>query len=205
MIDQSIFTVPVRADILDVFSRDWRRLAEPGASLSGEERVRLAKLVRCAVREMSAEPRSRAAVAVAHQAATIDRTFVDGLCDDGLGAAEYVEIIGLVSRLAAIDTFHRLLGAPVPPLPEPEPGDPTNDLNPMAQPGRAFVPMVRGASIIYALTLIPDEHEAMMDDFHDTLYLSSTQMQEPTSPRAITRPQIELLASLTSADNECYY
>ena len=117
----------------------------------------------------------------------------------------YVEVIGLVSRLVAIDTFHHMLGAEPPRLPTPIPGEPNNDLNPMAQPGRAFVPMVRGASIIYALTLIPDEHEAMMDDFHDTLYLSTTQMQQPTSPRAISRPQVELLATLTSADNECFY
>lgn len=210
MIDSSRFPVPVRGDVITVMRREWARLAGPGATLTGSERVELAATVRRPVRscgsdESRPDSRIEAAVRIAHEPATIDREFIDGLCDQGMRAAEYVEIIGLVSRLAAIDGFHRILGAERPDLPTAEEGDPSNDLNPMAQSGRSFVPMVRGASIIYALTLIPDEHEAMMDDFHDTLYLSTSQMQQPTSPRAITRPQIELLATLTSAENECFY
>jgi len=205
MIDAAAFTVPVRGDIVGVMEREWDRLSRPGTTLTAYERTALAAAARTPVQTAGGEPKLEAATRIAHDAHSIDRAFVDGLCDRGVTAAEYVEIIGLVSRLAAIDTFHRLLGAPPPPLPLPTPGDPSNDLNPMAQPGRAFVPMVRGASIIYALTLIPDEHEAMMDDVHDTFYLSTTQMQQPTSPRAITRPQIELLGTLTSVENECFY
>lgn len=210
MIEPSSFPQPVRHDVVAVMQREWDRLARPGATLTGGERIELAATVRSPVRSCdSATPevdsRIAAAVRIAHEPATIDREFIDGLCDSGMRAAEYVEIIGLVSRLAAVDSFHRILGAEQPALPAAVDGEPSNDLNPMAQSGRSFVPMVRGASIIYALTLIPDEHEAMMDDFHDTLYLSTTQMQQPTSPRAITRPQIELLATLTSAENECFY
>ena len=64
--------------------------------------------------------------------------------------------------------------------------------------------MTRGTGIWWSLTLVPAEHRRM-EDFHCTLYLSPEQMREHTSPRALTRPQMELIAARTSLLNDCFY
>lgn len=201
--------IPLRSDIATVFGQEEHRLARAGATFTGAEHVAMAVEMRRVRRRPAAEPElvgpvGDAVRTVAVAPETIDRSYVEALTANGVTAAGYVEVVGLVSRLAAIDTFHRGLGMDPPPLPEPVPAEPTGTVDPLAVDGRPFVPTVRGASVIWALSLVPDEAAAMMD-FHHVLYLSPDQMQQDGSPRALTRPQLELVGARTSVINECFY
>lgn len=199
----------IRPDIVDVFRRDWERLGSPGSWHTGAQRLDIAAEYRLARAARPAEhdlpgPALAATRKVAADPATIDAAWVDNLVAEGLPVNGYVEIVGVVSRIAAVDSFHRVLGYDLPPLPAPIPGPPTGEVNESAKPSKGFVPMVRGTSIWWALTLVPEAYEAM-DEFHCILYLSPEEMQSATSPRALRRPEMELIASRASALNGCFY
>ena len=123
---------------------------------------------------------------------------------DDLGYPRYVEIVGITSRLAAVDTFHVGLGVGLEPLPDPEPGDPSNAEEPSARPGAAWVPMVGGASITQALSLV-DAESVAQEDLHGPLYLTYEGMAEYDYVGGLSRAQMELVAARTSAINECFY
>ncbi len=134
----------------------------------------------------------------------IRRDWVEGLEARGVEALAYVEIVSVVSRIAAVDGFHRMLGIDLPGFPDPEPAPPTNAFDLNARPGRGFVPMTKGYGLWWALSLIPAAYRRM-EDLHNTLYLTPEQMLGDGSPRRASRPQIELVATRTAALNECFY
>ncbi len=200
-----------RNDLADGMRRDWQRMAAAGTWWSGQERVAIAEVFRAAqageavlspvlpdvaveaARRLAVEPASTTAAIVANQP------------DAGMEHAAYVELTGVISRLAAIDAVHRALGADLEPLPTPEPGEPSRIPQPaQARQGRAFVPMVGGASIVGALSLVPDEMEAQRD-IHGPLYLSYEDMALYDYQGGLHRTQLELVAGRTSAINDCFY
>ena len=128
---------------------------------------------------------------------------MDGVAGE-IGYPAYVELVGVVSRLSAVDTFHLALGIPLEPLPEPEPGEPSQMEEPLARHGAAWVPMVGGASITQALSLVDAESTAQ-EDLHGPLYLTYEEMAELDFVRGLNRAQMELVAARTSAINECFY
>ena len=89
-------------------------------------------------------------------------------------------------------------------LPEPAPGEPTGDTDSRASPGPAWVPMVGGASIVGALSLVPREMAAQ-EELHGPLYLTYEEMADMGFRRGLDRRQLELVAGRTSAVNECFY
>ncbi len=205
-----------RNDLAEAMRRDWERMATPGTWWSGQERVAIADVFRAAqageavpaeavsspvlpdvaveaARRLAVDPASTTAAIVAKQP------------DAGMEHAAYVELTGVISRLAAIDAVHRALGADLEPLPTPEPGEPSRIPQPaQARQGRAFVPMVGGASIVGALSLVPDEMEAQRD-IHGPLYLSYEDMALYDYQGGLHRTQLELVAGRTSAINDCFY
>lgn len=144
-----------------------------------------------------------AAERVAAAPALIRRVWVDQITA-AIGVPQYVELVGVVARLASIDSFHAALGLPLEPLPEPQPGDPSGEVNERARSGPAWVPMEGGASIVYALSLVP-EAMAAQEDMHGPMYLTYEGMAEVDFVRGLTRAQMELVAARTSAINECFY
>lgn len=201
--------LPVRRDIVESFEREWQALANPGSFFTGAEQVTIARTFRALLggSEARAELDEAATEVVAvltNEPGSIRRNWVQALFDAGLTEGRYVELVSVVSRIAAVDGFHRMIGAALPPLPSPQPGAPTGTTEPAAKPSKAFVPMVRGTSIWWALTLVPKAYERM-EDLHCILYLAPGQMQQSESPRAISRPQMELIAARTSLHNECFY
>jgi alkylhydroperoxidase family enzyme len=147
---------------------------------------------------------ARAARKVAARPASIRRHWVDALVRDGLDPARYVELVGIVSRAVAIDTVLEALGLEVEPLPQPVAGDPSEDVDQRAGKVKAWVPMVGGASITQALSMVPAEN-AKLEALHGALYLSFEEMADPKPGKELTRPQMELVAARTSAYNECFY
>ena len=149
------------------------------------------------------EGAAQSARAVGSRPDSIRRDWVDAITTD-IGYAPYVEIVGITSRLAAVDTFHSGVGADLEPFPEPEPGEPSQTGEPLARLGAAWVPMVGGASITQALSLVDAESTAQ-EDMHGPLYLTYEEMAELDFVRGLNRAQMELVAARTSAINECFY
>jgi len=201
--------VDVRTDIRRLFRREWDRQALAGTWWNGTERVDIARRARHARYGGPTQPSSlpdaafEAAAAISVRPAAIRRPWVERVATD-LGYPRYVEIVGVTSRLAAIDTFHTAIGSALETLPEPEPGEPSRTEEPQARPGAGWVPMVGGASITQALSLVDAESTAQ-EDMHGPLYLSYEGMAELDYVGGLSRAQMELVAARTSAINECFY
>ena len=133
----------IRADLTASHDRIWQQLAAPGAWLTGNERVAVARELRaarncplCQERKTSLSPGAikghheavnhdmpTARVELIHKLMSdpgrITRSWVRELLASGLEDTEYVEIAGLVSAVTVVDTFHAALGLPLRPLPDP--------------------------------------------------------------------------------------
>jgi len=198
------FSIPIRPDLLAGLRSLWSNLAAPGTWWSGAERVAVAEAARGGITDLIPSIAAGAARTIYSDITTTSRAWVEGVLAGGLTMPEFVEVIGIISRLAAVDEFTRALGRRLEPLPEPLPGAPTREDPPAARPGRSWVPMVGGMSITRALSLVPAESEAQ-EEIHGPLYLSYEQMADQSFERELTRPQMELVAGRVSAINECFY
>lgn len=127
------------------------------------------------------------------------------LVAESVGFPKVVETIGVISRLAAIDRFHIVIGIQPPELPQPVEGDPTGEIIPDLQKRRGHVPMPPGP-IPVSLDLVPAEGRAMMD-LHGSLYMSEEQMEDAAFARVpgLNTPQLEVVATRVSLLNECFY
>ena len=241
----------VRADLAAAHARYWRRLGRPGANWSGAERIAIAREARhasgcafCRRLRAALSPHtesgahdadpggsdllSAAAVDAVHRivndasrltARWYERTLAGGLTD-----GQYVELVGTVVSVLSIDSFCRAIGAPLHPLPEPEPG-PASGYRPpsAAHDGGSWVPMVpfdnsgtpeadlwppnRTGNVIRALSLAPDEVRTL-HDLGGAHYIDHGLVRDPSASReggALSRAQIELVAGRVSMLNDCFY
>jgi hypothetical protein len=201
--------ISIRPDLVENLRRTWANLAGPGAVWTGAQRLAIAAEARRA-RDLvgpghDLPPTATEAVRLlAADPAAARRTWLESLLADGLDYERYIELLGVVARLVAVDTFSEALGLPLTPLPEPIAGEPTGETDTSARPGKGWVPVVGGTSITQALSLIPPEN-AELEHFHGPMYLTFQEMSDPAIARGLTRPQMELVASRTSAFNECFY
>ena len=138
----------------------------------------------------------------------------------GIAETHFVEILSVLVHTTAMDTFARCIDMPLRVLPEPQPGAPTQYRPKEARQHDAWAPHVSwgefGANeadffvgtqvnIRTALTLVPDEARGFFD-LVEAQYLSDEQMRDFSQEfRAISHPQIELLAARVSALNQCTY
>lgn len=202
-------SLDVRVDIKRLFRREWDRLALAGTWWNGAERVDIARTARASRDDESETVNSlpnaaiEAARTISSTPADIRRPWVEDVAAE-IGYPSYVEIVGVTSRLAAVDTFHTAIGAAPEPLPDPEPGEPSQAAEPLARPGAAWVPMVGGASITQALSLVDAESTAQ-EDMHGPLYLTYEGMAELDYVGGLSRAQMELVAARTSTINQCFY
>lgn len=148
-IDYSISKYPVRDDFADGHNRYWRRLAAPGAWLSGAQRVAVAQEVRqarscklCQQRKVALSPYqiqgahdtnsdlSDIMIDVVHRVVSdsgrLTKSWFDDVIQQGLKVEEYIEIIGTLVHAMSIDEFCRGIGVPLNDLPEPIPGEPSH-------------------------------------------------------------------------------
>ena len=241
----------VREDLRAAQGRYWRRLARPGANWSGAERVAIAREARHAPRcefcgrlRAALSPHALAgahdiapgnagllpapAVDAVHRivndASRLTRAWHERTLAAGLTDGQYVELVGTVVSVLSIDAFCRAIGAPLHPLPEPEPGA-ASGYRPAtaAQDGESWVPMVpfdnagapeadlwpakRTGNVIRALSLAPDEVRTL-NDLGGAHYIDHGFVRDPSATRAdgaLTRAQIELVAGRVSILNDCFY
>ncbi|MDH3500181.1 MAG: hypothetical protein OEM97_08670, partial [Acidimicrobiia bacterium] len=107
----------------------WERLTRPGTSWTGTQRLAITRRAR-AERLGSAPHHSdlpqaadEAAAVLGARPATTSADWVTRIVSD-LGEAQYIELLGIVARVVAIDTFTRLIGVEPQPFPAAVKGDP---------------------------------------------------------------------------------
>lgn len=203
---------PVRQDIVDQFEMTWEHLGDPGTWFDGSQRVDSANVARAA---RAGDPRPKtqltdAAIEVvekiAADQATTSRSWVESMVAELGSEEEYVELMGIATRVVQIDTFSRLMGTDPPVLPEPRPGEPARKkVDPRPKKVRSWIPV--GPMLVPPFTqaLVPDENDRTYPQI-ETLYMSGEDMEDPDYRRGdLHRTQIELVASSLSFQNECFY
>ena len=153
----------------------------------------------------------------------LSKDWYERLVADGVEDTHYIEALGVVVRTVSVDSFCRGVGIPPHPLPTPMPGEPSHRRPPQAHMDVSWVPMITSGqetgpeadlywgqpapNVLRSMSLVPDEVRASMHILMGAHYMGLAQAMDPTSNggRAISRAQIELLASRVSALNECFY
>lgn len=203
----------------------WAELGRPGAQWTGAERIAIAVLARRAAprplwdRAPALDETSRDAgddglspfVAglverIAVEPSSLSRGDVTAIVAE-IGDAAYAELASVVAQVVCIDHNAAALGIAPRALPTPEEGEP-HGRRPagMADVG-GHIPMtevIEGPNVRRSLSLAGADHERwMMLVF--AMYSGSQFGEMVWSDRALSRPQVELLAARTSALNECFY
>ena len=230
---------PVRADLAEVHDSQLNALGAPGTWGTGAQRLAVAIEARKAgyaagVLEPPADgeevadadlPESVKDVVrrLAVSPKDVDEAFYAQALKDGLGDAEYVEIVGLVARITDFDVFARGIGVPLRKLPAPEPGEPSRRRPAEAVQELAWAPTVPNgpeggetAKALYGpqpksyifrgLSLVPDEYNAHVE-LEAVQYLPPHRIREwdYQHHEGLTRPQVEVVAGRVSALNECFF
>jgi len=235
---------PIRDGLARELARAWSRLAAPGTWWSAAERLAIAAEVRqarhcalCQRRREALSPYAEAGphdhlgaltdalVEITHRIATdagrLKRGWVASVLQEGVSEAQYVEAVGVIALVTALDSFDHALGRDQRPLPAPRPGQPSRHRPTGARAGLAWVATVapedlragdpdpytvHGTKNIHrALSLVPQEVINFFD-LDVELYLKDHEIRDfDREYRALSHPQIELLAGRVSALHGCYY
>jgi hypothetical protein len=190
----------------EVIDEQWRQLGEPGTWFDGSERVDVVRGARSGPSGVIVDPGSIEDVArlVSHGAASITADTVDRLDANGIDRAAYVEIVGIVSRVTAIDTFDRGIGRRPRSLPDRVDGVPSRAQVPEARRRAGWVPTVGAISPPTALSSVQREADDQ-ETLHDVLYLPYSGMADLDAERGLHRTQMELVAARVSLLNDCVF
>ena len=222
-----------------VHEAQWRELAEPGTWGTGAQRLAVAAETRKAgyeagileqpadegaateielpapakafIRDLAVSPKN--VLEESHQAAR----------GGGLSDGEYVELVGIVSRVMDMDIFARGIDVALRPLPAAEPGEPSRERPIEAIQEQAFVPTIpnlpeggEAAQELYGdnpkayihrgMSLVPAEFKRHFE-LEIAQYLSPPQIIDPDYVHhgSLNRPQVEIVAGRVSAINECFF
>ncbi len=167
-------------------------------------------------------------VEVVHRVTTdpgrIAGRWVEGLLAQGMTDCEYVETVGVVVATLVVDTFTTAIGCDLHALPKAQHGGPSRRRPPTAAHEEGHVAMipVDGLQDDYtdlydtrhfvphvhrALSLVPEETRAAMtlEEAHYLPYELVPVYTDSDHDRALTKCQMELLASRVSVLNDCFY
>jgi hypothetical protein len=199
-------TLETLSEIDGVVDEQWRALGEAGTWLDGRQRVAVVQAAREDVMATPAEPTSVEGVArlVAGHASTITVDTVDGIEAAGIDRTTYVEIVGIVSRVAAIDTFDRGVGRAPRALPDAIGGTPSREPVADARRRAGWVPTLGAIGPPTALSSVRRE-AADQEALHDVLYLPYGGMADLDAHRGLHRTQMELIAARVSLLNDCFF
>jgi len=155
--------------------------------------------------------------------ARLKKSWYEELLSGEFTDAHYVEMVGILVTIVCIDAVHRALGLPLEPLPAPDPGQPRHYRPTTAvSSDQAWVPMIsaraaqgtdeedlypggRTGNVIMAMSLVPDAVR-MLNATQKAHYIDIMNAGfDGEGGRAISRPQIELIAARVSALNDCFY
>ena len=203
----AVTTLAAPTEITDLIDRQWERLRHAGTWFTGAERVALAASARGDRDDTS--PAHQAAREIHDHPAEITRSWLGTLEDRGLTLAEYVEVLGIVAQLRAVDTFLFGLGEQRP-LPDPVAGQPTRVIVEEAAIEGGWVPTVGPAFPPSVLSSVEAENEAM-HDLHENFYLAPAAGEGYTMANlhavrdGLSRTEMEFVAARTSLINDCFF
>ncbi len=163
---------------------------------------------------------------IATDPARLTERWVKSLLDGGIPDTAYIELVSVLAHTLAVDTFTDALGMERHPLPEPLPGEPTRRRPEGAVIDAAWLPTIppeaaddelrriypsgigdapNAPHVRRAMSLVPREAISFFA-INDAQYLPPQAMWQPgMNPRAISKAQIELVASRVSSLNGCFY
>ena len=204
--------LPMAEDTAAAHGAALRAIGEPGAWWNGAARLAIARETRAAAGCGAAAGEHAdegvlppVAVEAIHRirnhSGRIARRWFDSLVDRGLQPEAYVELASVVASTVIVDTFVQGLGRPLPPLPEATPGAPSFERSDDVVDAGAYLPLAREgpAHILRSLGLVPSASALFFRTFGPSYYMRAHK------EFALTRPQVELVASRVSAVNECFY
>jgi hypothetical protein len=234
----------LRDDLAQARERAWDRLASPGTWWTAAERLAIAEEVRRAQRCGLCRRRKEAlspytidgdhecggvlpdnVVEVIHRVSTdsgrLREAWFNEIIASGLTDTAYVEIIGVVSTLIALDTFDRAMGLPLRTPAAAKPGEPTRHRPKGASKSIAWVatlmpedvtdedpdpyPGFEPINIHFALSLVPEEVAGFFE-LDQALYLPQAAIRDLDNEyRSLTHSQLELIAARLAALNQCFY
>ncbi|MDH3755915.1 MAG: hypothetical protein OEU32_18790 [Acidimicrobiia bacterium] len=197
----------VSPDIEAGVARAVHNIGTVGASWTAAERIAIAASARRAFASStdhvpSVLPDGVAALAARTATAAHDVTVGDVNAFDQPEA--FVELVGVVARTTAIDTFCRGIGRPAPALVATDEHPPTGRVHRGAKRRSAYVPTVGPAGATTALSAVPAE-DAAQADLHGALYLTYAEMGDLHIVKGLPRWQLELVAARTSLINRCFF
>lgn len=204
-------------------------LVSPGDWLSGAERRAAALEVRDArTNELDAQRRdalspnavegkhaataelSAEAVEVVHRIASdpgrLTRSWAETMIA-ALGEEVYVELVGVTACTAVLDTFMAAVGASEVELADPVPGEPRRERPVDVGDVGAWVAQSTAggtANVSRSLSLVPVTDRVWVG-LVQALYSRGSDFARLDWSRALSRPQVELVAARTTAELECFY
>jgi hypothetical protein len=150
------------------------------------------------------------AVEVVHRVASdpgrLSRSWAEKVIAE-LGEETYTELVGVTAIATVVDTFDRVVGAELRPLPDPEPGEPSRVRPDGVGDVGAWVSQRQEkgrANVSRTLSLVP-ETEGVWRALVDSHYSRGAEFLDLQWDRPLSRPQVELTAARTTALNECFY
>jgi len=231
----------IRDDLVRAQQHAWTSIATPGTWWTSAQRLGIARVVIAALSDpdplapwvapSSTPDRDRpddlpgvavdAAYRLARAPGTLTSEWYQDILGRGLTEGQYVELVTLVVRVAAIERFVRIVGSELPALPEPKPGEPTQVVPAGLHQHHHWVPTVsardagpelewlyRGGSapnVIKALTAVPDSYRQIIDLEQVGYVPFDRQMALDWHRPGLDRRQLELVAAKTSQVNGCFY
>ena len=124
-----------------------------------------------------------------------------------LGDAPYAEVVGVTAIVVAMDVFTRAVGEPPRPFLAPVDGPPSAERPADVADVGAWIAMTEEkvmANVSRALSLVPRTNATWRALVTES-YSRGPEMMELTWRRALTRPQIELIAAEISRRQGCFY
>ena len=196
-------------DYVPGLNREWHRLQSAGTWWTGAQRVAIAAVARAArnsepTPDVELPPPAITAAARLSADPHVDAHWLADLEAEGLAAEPYVEVLGVVARLNAVDTFIFGIGGELQPLPDPLEGEPSREQVEGAAMSGGLVPTVGPASAPNSLSAVEAESAALLD-LHGVLYLSLEEMGDLGIVKDLTRAQLEFVAARTSLITDCFF
>ncbi len=214
-------TLPV--GVAEAAATAWSDLGRPGRQLTGVERIAVATAAREATPRpvwdrnggldaLHAGMGDRRAVLVAlaaifaTEASLIDRELVTRLQAE-IGDTSYAETAAIVAQVITVDQFCISLGIDTATLPPAEAGEPSRERPEGMGDAGGHIEMTvpfRGPNVARSLSLAAEDH-LRWRGLVLSMYSRDAFEEMVWTDRALTRPQVELLAARTSSLNECFY
>lgn len=214
-----------RITVGEAIHHAWAALPRAGGWWTGAERVAIAAAARAAAPrplwdrapDLGSLSRDRGDAdlspfvaglveRIAVEPSSLGRDEVRSIADE-LGDAAYAELASVVCQVVAVDHLAAALGESMRPLPPAEPGEPSRTRPEGLADVGGHIDMTAdhvGPNVARSLSLAGDDH-VRWRNLVFAMYSGVEFLEMVWADRALSRPQVELLAARTSALNECFY